>query len=622
MVIAEQRIPVKLHGAHLMPHASNFCHIFYSYLYTTNAQTFWTRKMSVSIYYDGDCPVCNNYVGFLRLKETVGMPELIDLREDADACARMIAAGYDVDSGMVAEIDGTTYHGGDAVHALALLSSPSGVLNRMNAFLFSSGPVARISYPVLRAGRNLLLILLARDPITAEDADQMAKYKLFALMFGLFTVFHFISFIGHYATWPSSVDLYLLGLSGMLMVFNPGSKRIFLLLAVMSLVSGWVQAPIASNHAMLSNYIILCFMVVFMVDMLRGKSWSRIFADFAPVGCTGLLVMYFFGVFHKINTGFLDPEVSCAVFLWRQMPFFASPLDSQFFHQAAIWGTYIVETALLIGLLIPRWRHFAVVGGIAFHLMLALSNYSYYLPFTTLSICAHLLFLSPQGARAVLDSPIMLRQTALLRSPMGIVAGILYFCAIAWLVKVSRDYSLATIAAMALIAPILVTIARLGGAKQKEPLMSGRISIGFATVLGVIFFLNSMSPYFGLKSAQTINMFANLRLEGGVSNHLVFQKTPSMFGYLQDLVELEKVEGHDYLDTMRRANVGLVYHDLLADLVDNPGAKVSYLRGGIHYTDQTAKTLQADVDAILLPKIARKFFFFAPVILNTPPRCL
>jgi hypothetical protein len=71
--------------------------------------------------------------------------------------------GYDVDAGMVLKLNGNYYHGGDCIHALALLTTPSGWFNRLNSWVFRSATVAKYLYPVLRTGRNLTLRLLGRS---------------------------------------------------------------------------------------------------------------------------------------------------------------------------------------------------------------------------------------------------------------------------------------------------------------------------------------------------------------------------------------------------------------------------------------------------------------------------
>lgn len=113
--------------------------------------------------YDGECPFCSRYVQHVRLREAVGVVSLANAREHGALVDEMRRLGYDVDTGMVLKLNGRYYHGADCIHALALLTTPSGWFNRLNSLAFRSPAVARTVYPVLRAGRNLALKLLRRS---------------------------------------------------------------------------------------------------------------------------------------------------------------------------------------------------------------------------------------------------------------------------------------------------------------------------------------------------------------------------------------------------------------------------------------------------------------------------
>ena len=60
------------------------------------------------------------------------------------------------------------FHGDDCVNRLALLSSGSGLFNKLNAALFSSPRVSALMYPILRAGRNAVLKLLGRKKLPSN----------------------------------------------------------------------------------------------------------------------------------------------------------------------------------------------------------------------------------------------------------------------------------------------------------------------------------------------------------------------------------------------------------------------------------------------------------------------
>ncbi|GAB7555144.1 DCC1-like thiol-disulfide oxidoreductase family protein [Novosphingobium sp. 11B] len=122
------------------------------------------------VVYDGECIFCQNYVRMLRLRDSVGPVELVDARSDDPRVAAIAAQGFDLDHGMVFSYRERIYHGSDAVHALALLASPSSLFNRMNALLFSRPSIARLSYPWLKAGRRATLWLRGRKRIAQSPA--------------------------------------------------------------------------------------------------------------------------------------------------------------------------------------------------------------------------------------------------------------------------------------------------------------------------------------------------------------------------------------------------------------------------------------------------------------------
>ena len=85
------------------------------------------------------------------------------------------AAGLDIDQGMVLKIGDKLYYGADAIHTLSLMSTRSGVFNRLTSFFFRSERLSAVIYPVLRSGRNLLLKILRRSKVNnlnAADNDR------------------------------------------------------------------------------------------------------------------------------------------------------------------------------------------------------------------------------------------------------------------------------------------------------------------------------------------------------------------------------------------------------------------------------------------------------------------
>lgn len=117
--------------------------------------------------YDGDCPACRNYVRFVRFRDAVGELHLINAREAQDWVVHLQDRKLALDDGMVLIFHGRYYHGADAVHHMALLSSPQGIFNRLNARLFRSERLSRWLYPILKTLRNVLLWVLGKKKIGA-----------------------------------------------------------------------------------------------------------------------------------------------------------------------------------------------------------------------------------------------------------------------------------------------------------------------------------------------------------------------------------------------------------------------------------------------------------------------
>ncbi len=133
-------------------------------------------RPEILLVYDKECPACNAYCQIIRIRETFGDLKIIDAREKSEVLDEITARGLDIDQGMVLKMEGQLYYGSDAMHALALISSRSGLLNRINYWIFKSKSVSSWLYPVLRLFRNLLLKMLGKTKINNLDAPDNEKF--------------------------------------------------------------------------------------------------------------------------------------------------------------------------------------------------------------------------------------------------------------------------------------------------------------------------------------------------------------------------------------------------------------------------------------------------------------
>ena len=133
-----------------------------------------TDANDIYVIYDGECPFCSAYVRMVRLRNVAGKVHLLDAREPHPVVEEIKALGFDFDEGMALKIGDAIYHGDDCVHQLAMMSGPSGVLNRLHFWVFQNPKRAKLLYPYLRAGRNLALRLLGKRKIGAADLTSRA----------------------------------------------------------------------------------------------------------------------------------------------------------------------------------------------------------------------------------------------------------------------------------------------------------------------------------------------------------------------------------------------------------------------------------------------------------------
>jgi len=122
-------------------------------------------REEILLVYDRECPACNAYCQIVQIRKSVGELKIVDARENSDVLKEITAQGMDIDQGMVLKMGDQLYYGSDAINALALIGSRSGIFNRLNYWIFKSKTLSKILYPVLRSCRNLLLKILGKSKI-------------------------------------------------------------------------------------------------------------------------------------------------------------------------------------------------------------------------------------------------------------------------------------------------------------------------------------------------------------------------------------------------------------------------------------------------------------------------
>lgn len=576
--------------------------------------------MRITIYYDGQCPFCRNYILFAAVSRRAANLHLVDLRESREDRLHFEAQGYNPDEGMIVDADGEIYYGKNAAKFLSRFVGDDSLINKLNRWVFHNAVIAGVIYHLMKMGRRLTLLVNGRSALSSRNNVYANALTLFCFLYAIFSILHFLPYAFQFGV-PLYPSTYVIPILGAALVFKSDSRRLFFLLVVVQLADAVMHVPMTSNHTLLKNALLLAVVLAGIYAWVKDSRLDSFYCGFATVGRCLLLTMYFFGVFHKLNNDFLNPAVSCVASLWREMPIFFSYFHGNWVTYVGIMATLGLEILIVIFLLVRATRHWGVVLGIAFHSLLALSGYALYAPFSMLTICLHILFISPAGADSLLTSSrwrALKKNLQTLRYRLAMLAAILLMIFLAW----NGAYSAVGTIWFLLMIPVFRLI--LGAGNEERPYTFKELLLArplVLNVLSVLFFLNCFAPYWGLKTAQTMSMFANLRLEGGQSNHLIMTDPPGPFGYLEDIVSINAGGGIRFLEYAKSNELGLVYYHLLDQMERNPSTKVSYFRNGELLQNISFNDLTQEDKEILHPRWFRAWFHFHVVDTINPKPC-
>lgn len=371
---------------------------------------------------------------------------------------------------------------------------------------------------------------------------------LFRVFVWVYTIYIQLNFFFYVERWGFSLIGILPVAFSFFLIFRPTSSVLFLT-ALFSTTQSLYYFPSTSNSIIIAVILNLILIGGYFHSCLAHKtlipSASSFYTAFAPAGRGLLLTMYFWGTFHKINTGFLDPEMSYAIVLLRAFWFFPSTVtDSLLVQYLFIYGTLVLESSLILMLLYERTRYLGVALGVAFHMLISVNQYRNYIYFSCLAFCLHTLFLSPQIMMHYRNSRLgaaIVKYTGDHGTKVfGVVAILLMFGAYS---SMEFDTFLALFKVCWVPVGLMICAFMVCYDYRKADLsiLTGYYLFSPSRGLNIfvgLFFLSCASNYIGLKNEQTMAMFSNLKTEAGVSNHLIVQRPFYMFDYLAHPVKI------------------------------------------------------------------------------------
>ncbi|ACO45507.1 conserved hypothetical protein; putative membrane protein [Deinococcus deserti VCD115] len=418
----------------------------------------------------------------------------------------------------------------------------------------------------------------------------------------------------------------LIAIAAIYTLITPLKRQWLTILCVLIPLHAWQETPVIGNHWILAAFLSLAWLfVAARKKFVISTRWE----DFIPTAQLTLLAAYGFAAFAKVNTDFLDPAVSCAVYYhdqlvrsWGLSELQAS--DSPLTGRVIAVLAMLTELAIFVALAIHKIRRLGLILAFSFHWLLAMNLGQHFWDFSSVLFAGFLLFLDDvQVARLQIWADraayIAPRQTLLRLFVVVVGVSIAGLNIVAPFPEHSWALLLIGHAAWWLYgtAVLFIVLASLLSVTNGSNSNSYR-SVGILIIIPVIAIFNGLTPYLEIKTGFSWNMYSNLRTVAGQTNHLLIPRTLDLTGAQRDLVRIFNTSDPN-LDQLRVKQYGLPFVEFRKYAQDHPEESVTYERGGvIRHVDRLGDDSLSYDPIDVAPK---RLLSFRAVDLQTTERC-
>jgi hypothetical protein len=487
--------------------------------------------------------------------------------------------------------------------------------------------VAASDTPAAIAPQTAAAASAAHDPAARTDR---LRWTLFTELWGWALLMHLASF----DKWPHSPLGWALIGCGSSLVLWPRRTYLLALAALVEFLFIQQGMPETANHLLFEGFV--CFTWLFALSMAAGAArlrrvpWRQVWdgdesgrhplqGSLLPLSA-GFLLLYWMSVLHKLNYDFIDPDVSCASYMYRRvselLPFLPR---ARWAEHVSIWGTLLAEASVPVLLLHRRTWRFGLVAALGFHLLLGFDPTPGIYSFTGLLYALFILllpgtFVDTAGRQLELLGARVGRSALLYPRIAGVVLwiSILVYSSTRddrW--SFSAGFPVYLLWALLVASAYLITLFR-------TPALDARSVVrtpAWLWILPGLVVLNGMSPYLGLRTQLSFSMFSNLRTEGGRSNHLFMPRLATLEPYEDDLIEI--VDSSDpSFQALKQEQLLLPYFEFKYMVNDNESdeLRITYLHNGQEHKVVCLHRECDDTDLGTPPsRLRRAFFYFRAV---------
>lgn len=329
-----------------------------------------------------------------------------------------------------------------------------------------------------------------------------------------------------------------------LLVANPRSVVCAGLLAGVHLtwyLQGYVER--ANVHWHVAAMVHLAILLSIGAELVRGRrvpQLADLHATLAPVLRAAFVILVFAGGFAKLNAGFLDPELSCAVALVEfQRTVFPLSLVPPWpwLDTAAIGLTLVAELGAPLLVLARVTRPLGLAITLGFFALVGVNPVNYLFEFAGEFVAMSVFFVAPATAAAGLAVVVPAARSfvpaVVLRSRWARFIAPLAMGAVTWDRGPLdlRDARLG-LCRLSFVVGVGAIAAVLGiGARRRRGAPAAGLSVlperGLALAVPLLLAAGEATPYLGLQHAPTMTMAGNLVISAAFSNHLVVSSVPT-----------------------------------------------------------------------------------------------
>lgn len=472
------------------------------------------------------------------------------------------------------------------------------------------------------------MVVRERPHGRSSQADLLA---LFAVLWALAAVWHLLGNPQAAPGWTQG----FLALGVGLVLLRPGAPVPLAVLASGGLLTLWEEAPVVGNHWLLAGFVNVIILLAVAVGAARRRVGDR--NDLAdrlfPAARLSLLAFYAFAGFAKLNSSFFDRSVSCAVYYLHEstgsIGLRGLGFRSPWIEHAAIFATVAVELSIPLLLVMRRTRSVGVVVGLVFHSVLAIDHAHEFFDFSAVLFALFVLFLPPSSGTWVAERVGSIRARLALRHE-GVPGR-------AHLALLAVPVITALLVAIDVVDPsrgvtigwwpwqiyaggvIVMTVAFLRQRPVAAPAGYLRPHHILFVVVPILVVFNGLTPYLEIKTGYAWNMYANLQMVDGASNHLIVRRSLPLTDEQKDPVRIIDTNDAE-LDRYAERDYGLTWRQLRTYLARHPSTRITYERGGEVVALQHASDRPELVKPV--PAWREKLQLFRAIDLEEPVRCV